>query len=72
MRNTQLIALGLGVALVGYLIYDTGPANLAANLELIGPKLVLIVALERIIDLFNAVGWWFTFAPYIPDSTNLN
>src|SRR5271167_1509961 len=63
MRNKQLIALGLGLALFGYLIYETGPACLAANLELIGPKLVFILALERIVDLFNTVGWWFTFAP---------
>ena len=69
MRNKQLIALGLGVALFGYLIYETGPASLAANLELIGPKLVLIVALERIVDLFNTVGWSFTFAPNLRRGT---
>jgi glycosyltransferase 2 family protein len=63
MRNKQLIALGVGIALFVYLICETGPASLAANLELIGPKLVLVVTLERIVDLFNTVGWWFTFAP---------
>jgi glycosyltransferase 2 family protein len=63
MRNKQLLALGLGVALFFYLIYETGPASLTANLELIGPKIVLIFAIERIVDLFNTVGWWFTFAP---------
>jgi hypothetical protein len=62
MSNKQTIALGVGVALFCYLIYETGPASLAANLELIGPKLVLIVALERIVDLFNTVGWSFTFS----------
>ncbi len=47
MRSKQLIALGLGVALFGYLIYETGPAGLAANLELIEPKLVLREASPR-------------------------
>src|SRR5271156_6800948 len=69
MRNKQLIALGVGIALFVYLIYETGPASLAANLELIGPKLVLVVALERIVDLFNTVGWWFTFAPNLRRGT---
>jgi uncharacterized protein (TIRG00374 family) len=69
MRNKQLIALGLGLALLGYLIYETGPASLGANLELVGPKLVFIVALERIVDLFNTVGWWFTFAPNLRRGT---
>lgn len=53
----QLIALGLGVALI-----ETGPASLAANLELIGLKLFFIVTIERIVDLLNTVGWWFMFA----------
>lgn len=69
MRNKQLIALGVGIALFVYLIYETGPASLAANLELIGPKLVLVVTLERIVDLFNTVGWWFTFAPNLRRGT---
>jgi uncharacterized protein (TIRG00374 family) len=69
MSNKQLIALGLGVALFSYLIYETGPASLAANLELIGPKIVFIFALERIVDLFNAVGWMFTFAPNLRRGT---
>lgn len=63
MRNKQLIALGLGMALFGYLIYETGPASLATNLEQIGPKIVFIIGLELIVDLFNTLGWWFTFAP---------
>ena len=69
MRNRQLIALAVGVALFVYLIYETGPESLAANLELIGPKLVFIVALERIVDLFNTVGWWFTFSPNLRRGT---
>jgi hypothetical protein len=31
--------------------------------------IVLIFAIERIVDLFNAVGWWFTFAPNLRRST---
>jgi uncharacterized protein (TIRG00374 family) len=69
MRNKQLIALGLGLALFAYLIYESGPASLAANLELIGPKLIFIVALELIVDLFNTVGWWVTFAPNLRRGT---
>ncbi len=69
MRNKQLIALGLGVALFGYLIYETGPASLAANLELIGPRIAFIVGLELIVDLFNTLGWWFTFAPQLRRGT---
>jgi uncharacterized protein (TIRG00374 family) len=69
MRYMQTIAFGLGLALFGYLIYETGPVSLAANLELIGRNLVFIVALERIIDLFNTVGWWYTFAPNLRRGT---
>jgi hypothetical protein len=70
MRNKQLLALGLGVALFSYLIYETGPASLAANLKLIGPKIVCIFALERIVDLFNTDGWWYTFAPNLRRGTH--
>ena len=63
MRNKQLIALGLGAALFVYLIYETGYASLVENLKLIGPKIVFIIGIELIVDLFNTVGWWFTFAP---------
>ena len=54
----QLIALGLGVAL----IYETGPVKSRSKPELIGLKLFFIVTLERIVDLLNTVGWWFMFA----------
>ena len=70
MRNKQLLALGLGVAPFSYLIYETGPASLAANLKLIGPKIVFIFALERIVDLFNTDGWWYTFAPNLRRGTH--
>ena len=63
MRNTQLIALGLGAALFVYLIYETGYASLIENLKLIGPKIVFIIGIELIVDLFNTAGWWLTFAP---------
>ena len=63
MRNKQLIALGLGAALFVYLIDETGYASLVENLKLIGPKIVFIIGIELIVDLFNTVGWWFTFAP---------
>jgi uncharacterized protein (TIRG00374 family) len=69
MRNKQLIALGLGIALFIYLVYETGSASLAENLKLIGPKIVIIVAIELIVDLFNTVGWWFTFAPKFRSGT---
>jgi glycosyltransferase 2 family protein len=69
MRNKRLLALGLGVVLFFYLVYETGPASLTANLELIGPKIVLIFVIERIVDLFNTIGWSFTFAPNLRRGT---
>ena len=63
MRNKQLIAFALGAALFVYLIYETGVASLAEKLKLIGTKIVFIIGIELIVDFFNTVGWWLTFAP---------
>jgi uncharacterized protein (TIRG00374 family) len=51
----------LGVLLLGYLIYESGPARIASDLGLVGAGLITIVALEFVVDGFNTLGWWFTF-----------
>ena len=51
----------LGVLLLGYLIYESGPTRIASDLGLVGAGLIAIVALEFVVDGFHTLGWWFTF-----------
>ena len=53
----------LGVALLAFLIYQSGPSRIASDLALIGTGLALVVVLEFTVDGFNTLGWWFTFPP---------
>ena len=51
----------LGVALLGFLIYESGPMRIASELESVGRGLIVVIALEFIVDGFHTLGWRFTF-----------
>lgn len=53
----------VGVALLVVLIYESGPARLASDLQSVGRGLVVIIALEFVVDGFHTLAWWFTFPP---------
>jgi len=53
----------LGVALLAVLIYESGPARIVADLQSVGRGLIVIIALEFVVDGFHTLGWWFTFPP---------
>jgi glycosyltransferase 2 family protein len=60
-RRGQIAWILLGVALLAWLIYESGPSRIASDLALIGAGLAVVVLLEFVVDGFNTVGWWFTF-----------
>ena len=53
--------VSVGVALLGFLIYESGPARIASDLQSVGQGLIVIIALEFVVDGFHTLGWWFTF-----------
>jgi uncharacterized protein (TIRG00374 family) len=64
-RTKRVAWASLGVALLAVLIYQSGPHRLASDLELVGRGLILIIALEFVVDGFHTVAWWFTFPPEV-------
>jgi uncharacterized protein (TIRG00374 family) len=62
-RGGRFAWILLGVALLAFLIYQSGPSRIASDLALIGTGLALVVLLEFVVDGFNTLGWWFTFPP---------
>jgi uncharacterized protein (TIRG00374 family) len=55
----------VGVALLAVLIYESGPVRIASDLQSVGGGLIVIIALEFIVDGFHTLGWWFTFPPEV-------
>jgi uncharacterized protein (TIRG00374 family) len=55
----------VGVALLGVLIYESGPAQIAADLQSVGLGLLVVIALEFVVDGFHTLAWWFTFPPEV-------
>ena len=53
----------VGVALLVILIYESGPTRIASDLQSVGGGLIVIIALEFVVDGFHTLGWWFTFPP---------
>ena len=51
----------LGVGLLVWLAVSSGIGSILADLSRVGPRLIVILALEVLIDLFNTLGWWYTF-----------
>src|SRR6516162_9213377 len=62
-RRGRIAWILLGVALLAWLIYESGPSRIASDLALIGTGLAVVVLLEFAVDGFNTLGWWFTFPP---------
>jgi uncharacterized protein (TIRG00374 family) len=61
IRRTAWILFGF--TLLVFLVYRSGPLKIASDLRLIGGGLVVVIALEFIVDGFNTLGWWLTFPP---------
>ena len=65
-QNTKrLIGASVGLALITILIYESGPAAILADLKLIGPGLLAIIAIEFVVDVFNTLGWFFSLPPQL-------
>ena len=64
MSGTGKRATGalVGLALVAVLIYESGPALILSDLKLIGGGLLVIIAIEFVVDFFNTLGWLFTLS----------
>ncbi len=50
----------LGAGLLAWLIASSGIGSILADLSRVGPGLLVILALEFVIDAFDTLGWWFT------------
>ena len=68
-RNKQIAWLLLGALLLVFLIWESGPLKIAADLSLIGKGLAIVLALEFVVDWFHTLGWWFTFPPELREGT---
>ena len=53
----------IGVALLALLVYESGPARIAADLQSVGRGLIVVIAIEFVVDGFHTLGWWYTFPP---------
>lgn len=51
----------LGAGLLVWLAVSSGIGSILADLSRVGPGLIVILALEFVIDVFNTLGWWYTF-----------
>lgn len=49
----------LGAALLVWLVASIGIDAIVADLVRIGPRLLVVLALELVIEAFNTLGWWF-------------
>jgi uncharacterized protein (TIRG00374 family) len=68
-RVARALQLGLvvaGVALFAWLVHRIGPARLVADLRDFGAAFVVVLALELLIDAFNAVAWRRILPPGVP------
>jgi len=55
----RVAAVLLGVALLAWLVVSSGVSSILADLGRIGPRLLVVLALELLSDGFNVLGWWF-------------
>ena len=68
-RIKRFAWIALGVALIAFLIWESGPSRIISDLGLIGAGLIVVVVLELVVDWFNTLGWWFTFPPALRSGT---
>ena len=59
-RLVQALAFALGAALLAYILYGFGSAEVWRGLRSIGWRLGLIVALDLVVSSLNARAWWYT------------
>ncbi|SPF39044.1 membrane hypothetical protein [Syntrophobacter sp. SbD1] len=50
----------LGAGLLAWLAVSSGIGSILADLSRVGPGLLVILALEFLIDAFDTLGWWYT------------
>lgn len=60
-RLVRAFSFVFGAVLLGYMLYRFGSARVWLDLKSIGWRLLPIIALELMINGFNALGWWHTF-----------
>jgi uncharacterized protein (TIRG00374 family) len=53
----------VGATLLVVLIYESGPTRIAADLQSVGRGLIVVIAIEFVVDGFHTLGWWYTFPP---------
>lgn len=63
MKALSRIFLVAGAALFAVLLLRIGPATLAANVRLVGARLLLLVALGAVTAAFDTLGWRWTIPP---------
>jgi len=69
VRVLEGVLLAAGLVLFGFLLYDFGPANVLANMRLVGWGIVVLVLQELLGYTANTAGWFTAFArpcPIIP------
>jgi uncharacterized protein (TIRG00374 family) len=59
-RGVRVLAFVLGAALLGYLLYGYGSARVWLDLQALGWRLAVIVALEVLVSAMSAQAWWYT------------
>ena len=59
-RLKKTASLLLGAGLLVWLVLSSGIGSILDDLSHVGPGLLVIIALEFVIDAFNTIGWWFT------------
>jgi uncharacterized protein (TIRG00374 family) len=59
-RGIRLVSFLLGAALLAWLILSSDVRSIVADLERVGPGVLVILALEAVAHAFHTLGWWFT------------
>jgi putative membrane protein len=60
VKTLSRIFLVAGAALFAFLLARIGPSTLAANVRLVGARLLLLVALGAVTVVFDTLGWLWT------------
>ena len=62
MTTVRLILLALGVAFIGYLIAQVGPATLVASFQTLSWRvLVVLIFPFGLVTMLDTLGWRFAF-----------
>ena len=55
----RILSALFGAALLVWLVVSIGVDSIIADLARIGPRLLVVLALELAIEAFNTLGWWY-------------